>query len=117
MYLFNIFYHMIVTYQPERFINIKQSSQANISFAHIQVVTFWEGELVDGNNFTFFTRKWEATYGLFFLVYLSQMLIDYTVKYNQLYLYSLTSKPFPHFTGQRMILDIGPSSHLLLHFW
>lgn len=29
---------------------------------HSQVVTFWEGEIVDGKNYTFFTGKWEATY-------------------------------------------------------
>ncbi|XP_065018811.1 uncharacterized protein LOC135680561 isoform X2 [Musa acuminata AAA Group] len=33
----------------------------NVPLADTPVVTFWEGELVDGNNFTFFTRKWEAT--------------------------------------------------------
>ncbi|XP_057512551.1 uncharacterized protein LOC130794621 isoform X2 [Actinidia eriantha] len=26
-----------------------------------QVVTFWEGEIVDTKNYTFFTGKWEAT--------------------------------------------------------
>ncbi|KAM5560188.1 hypothetical protein ABKV19_021382 [Rosa sericea] len=26
-----------------------------------QVVTFWEGEIVDTKNYTFFTEKWEAT--------------------------------------------------------
>lgn len=26
-----------------------------------QVVTFWEGEIVDAKNYTFFTGKWEAT--------------------------------------------------------
>ncbi|XP_028106571.1 glucose-induced degradation protein 4 homolog isoform X1 [Camellia sinensis] len=29
----------------------------------IQVVTFWEGEIVDMKNYTFFTGKWEATVG------------------------------------------------------
>lgn len=27
-----------------------------------QVVTFWEGEIVDTKNYTFYTDKWEATY-------------------------------------------------------
>lgn len=27
-----------------------------------QVVTFWEGEIVDTKNYTFFTGKWEASY-------------------------------------------------------
>lgn len=27
-----------------------------------QVVTFWEGEIVDTKNYTFFTGKWGATY-------------------------------------------------------
>jgi hypothetical protein len=25
------------------------------------VVTFWEGEIVDNKNYTFYTGKWEAT--------------------------------------------------------
>ncbi|BBH06170.1 hypothetical protein Prudu_017740, partial [Prunus dulcis] len=29
----------------------------------ILVVTFWEGEIVDTKNYTFFTGKWEATDG------------------------------------------------------
>jgi len=33
-----------------------------------QVVTFWEGEIVDGKNYTFFTGKWEASYVHFLLV-------------------------------------------------
>lgn len=38
----------------------------------LQVVTFWEGEIVDTKNYTFYTGKWEATYyslclSLFFL--------------------------------------------------
>lgn len=27
-----------------------------------QVVTFWEGEIVDTKNYTFYTGKWEASY-------------------------------------------------------
>jgi hypothetical protein len=27
----------------------------------LQVVTFWEGEIVDNKNYTFYTGKWEAT--------------------------------------------------------
>lgn len=33
---------------------------------YYQVVTFWEGEIVDSKNYTFFTGKWEATYVHFF---------------------------------------------------
>ncbi|WOL04730.1 hypothetical protein Cni_G13452 [Canna indica] len=33
----------------------------NVPLADTPVVTFWEGELVDGSNYTFFTGKWEAT--------------------------------------------------------
>lgn len=29
-----------------------------------QVITFWEGEIVDTKNYTFFTGKWGATYVL-----------------------------------------------------
>jgi hypothetical protein len=32
------------------------------SYDVCQVVTFWEGEIVDGKNYTFFTGKWEASY-------------------------------------------------------
>ena len=38
------------------------------SILHVcQVVTFWEGEIVDTKNYTFFTGKWEATYVPFFI--------------------------------------------------
>ncbi|KAB5519911.1 hypothetical protein DKX38_024230 [Salix brachista] len=30
------------------------------SYDVCQVVTFWEGEIVDGKNYTFYTGKWEA---------------------------------------------------------
>lgn len=33
-----------------------------ILVVHAQVITFWEGEIVDGKNYTFYTGKWEATY-------------------------------------------------------
>ncbi|KAK9158844.1 hypothetical protein Scep_005418 [Stephania cephalantha] len=33
----------------------------NVPFADTPVVTFWEGEIVDTKNYTFFTGKWEAT--------------------------------------------------------
>ncbi|KAF8007378.1 hypothetical protein BT93_K1398 [Corymbia citriodora subsp. variegata] len=32
----------------------------NVPMADTPVVTFWEGEIVDGKNYTFFTGKWEA---------------------------------------------------------
>lgn len=34
-----------------------------------QVVTFWEGEIVDTKNYTFFTGKWEATYVSFAITF------------------------------------------------
>lgn len=37
-----------------------------VSLLLCQVVTFWEGEIVDTKNYTFFTGKWEATYVLNF---------------------------------------------------
>ncbi|XP_058099345.1 uncharacterized protein LOC131243783 isoform X1 [Magnolia sinica] len=33
----------------------------NVPLADTPVVTFWEGEIVDIKNYTFFTGKWEAT--------------------------------------------------------
>lgn len=33
----------------------------NVPMADTPVVTFWEGEIVDAKNHTFFTGKWEAT--------------------------------------------------------
>lgn len=33
-----------------------------------QVVTFWEGEIVDTKNYTFYTGKWEAAYALSFFL-------------------------------------------------
>ncbi|PIA54671.1 hypothetical protein AQUCO_00900914v1 [Aquilegia coerulea] len=33
----------------------------NVPLADTPVVTFWEGEVVDTKNYTFFTGKWEAT--------------------------------------------------------
>ncbi|XP_026663722.2 glucose-induced degradation protein 4 homolog isoform X4 [Phoenix dactylifera] len=33
----------------------------NVPLADTPVVTFWEGEIVDNKNYTFFTGKWEAT--------------------------------------------------------
>ncbi|KAI9153438.1 hypothetical protein LWI28_011428 [Acer negundo] len=33
----------------------------NVPLADTPVVTFWEGEIVDTKNYTFFTDKWEAT--------------------------------------------------------
>ncbi|KAI4319691.1 hypothetical protein MLD38_033262 [Melastoma candidum] len=33
----------------------------NVPMADTPVVTFWEGEIVDNKNYTFFTGKWEAT--------------------------------------------------------
>ncbi|KAK7859791.1 glucose-induced degradation protein 4 like protein [Quercus suber] len=33
----------------------------NVPMADTPVVTFWEGEIVDTINYTFFTGKWEAT--------------------------------------------------------
>ncbi|KAF3333649.1 Glucose-induced degradation protein 4 [Carex littledalei] len=33
----------------------------NVPLADTPVVTFWEGEIVDAKNHTFFTGKWEAT--------------------------------------------------------
>ncbi|KAL1321555.1 uncharacterized protein [Arachis hypogaea] len=33
----------------------------NVPMADTPVVTFWEGEIVDTKNYTFFTGKWEAT--------------------------------------------------------
>ncbi|GMP85515.1 hypothetical protein CsSME_00038634 [Camellia sinensis var. sinensis] len=35
----------------------------NVPMADTPVVTFWEGEIVDMKNYTFFTGKWEATVG------------------------------------------------------
>ncbi|KAI5391829.1 hypothetical protein KIW84_076576 [Lathyrus oleraceus] len=32
----------------------------NVPMADTPVVTFWEGEIVDARNYTFFTGKWEA---------------------------------------------------------
>ncbi|KAJ6750197.1 hypothetical protein OIU85_000798 [Salix viminalis] len=32
----------------------------NVPMADTPVVTFWEGEIVDGKNYTFYTGKWEA---------------------------------------------------------
>lgn len=43
----------------------KSSSSITFPFNIFQVVTFWEGEIVDTKNYTFFTGKWEATYVLF----------------------------------------------------
>ncbi|PRQ43201.1 putative vacuolar import/degradation protein Vid24 [Rosa chinensis] len=34
----------------------------NVPMADTPVVTFWEGEIVDTKNYTFFTEKWEATH-------------------------------------------------------
>ncbi|XBI24561.1 hypothetical protein VPH35_049644 [Triticum aestivum] len=33
----------------------------NVPLADTPVVTFWEGEIVDATNYTFFTGKWEAS--------------------------------------------------------
>jgi hypothetical protein len=33
----------------------------NVPMADTPVITFWEGEIVDGKNYTFYTGKWEAT--------------------------------------------------------
>ncbi|KAH7678136.1 Vacuolar import/degradation protein Vid24 protein [Dioscorea alata] len=33
----------------------------NVPLADTPVVTFWEGEIVDMKNYTFYTGKWEAT--------------------------------------------------------
>ncbi|KAK9069311.1 hypothetical protein SSX86_013427 [Deinandra increscens subsp. villosa] len=33
----------------------------NVPMADTPVVTFWEGEIVDTKNYTFFTNKWKAT--------------------------------------------------------
>jgi hypothetical protein len=33
----------------------------NVPSAETPVVTFWEGEIVDNKNYTFYTGKWEAT--------------------------------------------------------
>uniref|UniRef100_A0A0E0MR87 Glucose-induced degradation protein 4 homolog n=1 Tax=Oryza rufipogon TaxID=4529 RepID=A0A0E0MR87_ORYRU len=33
----------------------------NVPLADTPVVTFWEGEIVDAKNYTFFTGKWEAS--------------------------------------------------------
>ncbi|KAF3788181.1 Glucose-induced degradation protein [Nymphaea thermarum] len=33
----------------------------NVPLADTPVVTFWEGEIVDNKNYTFYTGKWEAT--------------------------------------------------------
>ncbi|XP_078436164.1 glucose-induced degradation-like protein [Wolffia australiana] len=33
----------------------------NVPYAETPVVTFWEGEIIDGKNFTFYTGKWAAT--------------------------------------------------------
>lgn len=33
----------------------------NVPAAEIPVVTFWEGEIVDNRNYTFFTGQWEAS--------------------------------------------------------
>ncbi|PKU72802.1 glucose-induced degradation protein 4 homolog [Dendrobium catenatum] len=33
----------------------------NVPLADTPVVTFWEGELIDAKNYTFYTGKWEAT--------------------------------------------------------
>nr|GME00862.1 glucose-induced degradation protein 4 homolog [Ipomoea batatas] len=33
----------------------------NVPMADTPVVTFWEGEIVDTKNYTFFTDKWGAT--------------------------------------------------------
>ncbi|CAH2058888.1 unnamed protein product [Thlaspi arvense] len=32
----------------------------NVPMADTPVITFWEGEIVDGKNYTFYTGKWEA---------------------------------------------------------
>ncbi|XP_008448136.1 uncharacterized protein LOC103490410 isoform X2 [Cucumis melo] len=32
----------------------------NVPMADTPVVTFWEGEIVDGKNYNFFTGKWQA---------------------------------------------------------
>ncbi|TXG58649.1 hypothetical protein EZV62_016478 [Acer yangbiense] len=42
----------------------------NVPMADTPVVTFWEGEIVDTKNYTFFTDKWEATYVPFFLSFI-----------------------------------------------
>ncbi|MQL79261.1 hypothetical protein Taro_011690 [Colocasia esculenta] len=33
----------------------------NVPYAETPVVTFWEGEIIDSKNYTFYTGKWEAT--------------------------------------------------------
>jgi hypothetical protein len=33
----------------------------NVPLADTPVVTFWEGEIVDAKNYTFFTGKWDAS--------------------------------------------------------
>ena len=33
----------------------------NLPIAKSSVTTFWEGEIVDNVNYSFFTRKWDAS--------------------------------------------------------
>lgn len=47
----------------------------------MQVVTFWEGEIVDMKNYTFFTGKWEATYVLSFFILEYQIWLLYINAY------------------------------------
>lgn len=54
-----LFLHALVVYFLK-----ERNITTNITFLFndLQVVTFWEGEIVDTKNYTFFTGKWEAAY-------------------------------------------------------
>ncbi|KAF7027579.1 hypothetical protein CFC21_039609 [Triticum aestivum] len=41
--------------------SLQKDEALNVPLADTPVVTFWEGEIVDATNYTFFTGKWEAS--------------------------------------------------------
>ncbi|CAL4951443.1 unnamed protein product [Urochloa decumbens] len=48
-------------YDPEQGYLCGTMEALNVPLADTPVVTFWEGEVVDAKNYTFFTGKWEAS--------------------------------------------------------
>lgn len=95
---------------------------------YVQVVTFWEGEIVDNKNYTFFTGKWEAMYDFFFHLlavikfFHEVMWIRGNCKKQLHFLLNswFQNHPFmgpSSFVGERMIFGIGQSSRLSHLFW
>uniref|UniRef100_A0A2P2JWE5 Glucose-induced degradation protein 4 homolog n=1 Tax=Rhizophora mucronata TaxID=61149 RepID=A0A2P2JWE5_RHIMU len=69
----------------------------NVPMADTPVITFWEGEIVDGTNYTFFTGNWEATYVPFFYC---SILCLYCIEYGFQCSYLISVRIF---TVQKMI--------------